>query len=494
MTRVATERGSWRGAARRLLALAAACVPWGCATGPSPSELANHEQRQAAALGEVLPLPRPLAPRLAFADAVSAPGSFLEVDQKVLLAGLRQRKLFGEVTGLGPEGTPAAAREQGFSFMLRFVEGAYHHLSLRDHAHHLGGYELIGLADGSTRRIGLETREDERYLVVMPGGATIDTGRKRGVTSAVEFRALLEAVERETRSLLAVGRPPAESKPASSEVAPAAGGPARRWAVVVGVSKYRNAGKAGLADLAYADADATAFAALLKQRGWPESSIKLLVNEQATKGNVEVALESWLTKAGPDDLVVLFWSGHGFPDPADPEKVYFACHDTDLSVPATGCRMDKARAAIEELKARNVVVLADTCHAGKLVTRGGKGVGGIAVGGYVEKLRQDAAVPKGWIFMVSAETDRLAVEHSSWSHGAFTHCLLEALGGAADGFESSGARDGVVTMGELRAYLTSAMPEETQKVLGAAKRPLIVSSAGSPEIWNLAITGKRAPQ
>jgi uncharacterized caspase-like protein len=481
----------WSGLA--VAAAAAALGLPGCLR-PTAEDLAAYEKSHAAFLGEVLPLDRPLAPRLAYVDAVSAPGSFLEADQRVLVAALRQRKSFGEVVTLPRNSTPVAAREQAFPFLLRFVEGAYHHLSVRDHAHHLGQYELTCLADGCTRRIGLETREDERYLVVQPGGATIDTGRQRGVTSAVEFRALLEAVERETRSLLAVGRPSAGSKPAPSEAAAAAGGPARRWAVVVGVSKYRNAGKAGLADLAYADADATAFAALLKRQGWPEGSIKLLVNEQATKGNVEVALESWLTKAGPDDLVVLFWSGHGFPDPADPEKVYFACHDTDLSVPATGCRMDKARAAIEELKARNVVVLADTCHAGKLVTRGGKGVGGIAVGGYVEKLRQDAAVPKGWIFMVSAETDRLAVEHSSWSHGAFTHCLLEALGGAADGFESSGARDGVVTMGELRAYLTSAMPEETQKVLGAAKRPLIVSSAGSPEIWNLAITGKRAPQ
>jgi len=275
---------------------------------------------------------------------------------------------------------------------------------------------------------------------------------------------------------------------------PATGLRAQRWAVVVGISKYQNAGKAGLANLVYADSDAEAFSAALKSQGWKESNVKVLTNEQATEKNVKIALESWLTKAGPDDLIVLFWSGHGYPDPEDPEKVYFACHDTDLSIPATGYRMDKVRAAIAEAKARNVLILADTCHAGKLVTRGDKGVGGISVEGYMQKLQRESTVPKGWIFMVSAEADRQAIEHTSWSNGAFTHCLLKGLAGAADGFESSGAKDGVITMGELRAYLSSAMPEETQKLLGVAKRPMIATSTGNPDIWNLAITGKSAPE
>jgi hypothetical protein len=30
-----------------------------------------------------------------------------------------------------------------------------------------------------------------------------------------------------------------------------------------------------------------------------------------------------------------------------------------------------------------------------------------------------------------------------------------------------------------------ALPEETQKVLGAAKHPVITTSTGDPDIWNL---------
>lgn len=262
----------------------------------------------------------------------------------------------------------------------------------------------------------------------------------------------------------------------------------QQWAVVVGLSEYANNGQSGLTNLAFADDDAKAFANSLKQQGWSSSHIKLLTNEQATQRNIMIAMESWLTKAGPDDMIVLFWSGHGFPDPEDPEKVYFACYDTDIRIPATGYRMDRIRAILEERNARNVIVLADTCHAGKLITRGNDKAIGISP--YVNSLVKKKDIPKGWIFMVASDVDRKAIEDSSWSHGAFTHCLLNALSGKADGYQSAGAEDGIVTMGELRAYMNSVMPDETQRILGVAKRPVITTSTGDPGIWDLSLIVK----
>ena len=258
----------------------------------------------------------------------------------------------------------------------------------------------------------------------------------------------------------------------------------QQWAVVVGLSEYANSGQNDLSNLVYADDDAKAFASSLKQQGWSSSHIRLITNEQATQRSIMIAMESWLTKAGPDDMVVLFWSGHGFPDPADPEKVYFACYDTDIRIPATGYRMDRIRTILEERNARNVIVMADTCHAGKLITRGDEKAIGITP--YVNSLVKKKDVPKGWIFMVASDVDRKAIEDSSWSHGAFTHCLLKALNGAADGYQSAGVKDGVVTMGELRAFMNSAMPDETQRILGVAKRPIITTSTGDPETRRLA--------
>ncbi len=255
------------------------------------------------------------------------------------------------------------------------------------------------------------------------------------------------------------------------------------WAVIIGISQYQYSGqKNGLTNLIFADDDAKAFARSLCNLGWSESHMKLLTNEEATQRNIMIALKSWLTKAGPDDQIILFWAGHGYADPEDPEKVYLATYDTDISIPATGYRMDEVRKALEEIRSKNVVLFADTCHAGKLITRG-NGNRGISIMPNIRK----QSIPKGWIFMVGADTDRQAIEHTSWSNGAFTHSLIKGLNGEADGFHSAGARDGMVTMGELKDYMKTSMPDETQKVLGVAKHPVITTSTGDPGIWNMTL-------
>ena len=105
----------------------------------------------------------------------------------------------------------------------------------------------------------------------------------------------------------------------------------QHWAVVVGISKYAYSGSNGLTDLIFADDDARTFARVLMRLGWRQGHIKVLVNEEATKRNITIALESWLTKAGPKDRLVLFWAGHAFPDPEDPEKIYFAGMEISVS-------------------------------------------------------------------------------------------------------------------------------------------------------------------
>lgn len=259
-------------------------------------------------------------------------------------------------------------------------------------------------------------------------------------------------------------------------------GTAKSWAIIIGISKYQYHGTNGLENLIFADDDANAFAQSLRNIGWRDSHIKLLTNEAATQRNIMIALKSWLTKAGPDDQIILFWAGHGYPDPEDPEKVYLATYDTEISIPATGYRMDEVRRAIEEIGAKNVILFADTCHAGKLITRG-NGNRGISI---IPDIREKS-IPKGWVFMVGADTDRQAIEDTSWSNGAFTHSLIKGLSGAADGFQSAGAKDGIVTMGELKDYMKTAMPDETLKVLGVAKHPVITTSTGDPDIWNLTL-------
>jgi hypothetical protein len=258
------------------------------------------------------------------------------------------------------------------------------------------------------------------------------------------------------------------------------------FAVVVGISQYEHQGRNPLPNLAFAEDDAYSFAQILRDLGWSESHIKLLVNEKATRENLSIALESWLTKAGKDDIVVLFWSGHGYQDPENPQKTYMACYDTKMWIPATGYRMDHVRNALAELNTKHVVVLADTCYAGGLATQRGIQV----VNPYLKKLKEESPFPKGWVWMMGADVDRQAIEHSSWKNGAFTHVMLKALSGKADGFQGAGTKDGIVSLGELRAYMQTVMPDETHKVIGVAKHPTVITSSYDPEVWELSLKVK----
>jgi hypothetical protein len=258
------------------------------------------------------------------------------------------------------------------------------------------------------------------------------------------------------------------------------------FAVVVGISRYYHQQRNPLPNLAFAEDDAYAFAQILRDLGWSDSHIKLLVNEKATRENISIALESWLTKAGKDDMVVLFWSGHGYFDPENPQKTYLACYDTKMWIPATGYRMDHVRNALSELRTKHVVVLADTCYAGGLATTRGIGV----VNPHLKKLKEESPFPKGWVWMVGADTDRQSIEHSSWKNGAFTHVMLKGLSGKADGYQGAGAKDGVVDLGELRAYMQTVMPDETLKVIGVAKHPTIITSSYDTEVWKLSLKVK----
>jgi uncharacterized caspase-like protein len=257
----------------------------------------------------------------------------------------------------------------------------------------------------------------------------------------------------------------------------------QRWAVVVGISQYRFSGPGGFGNLNFADNDAKDFYKKLLELGWEEDHISLLVDEQATKRSIEYALESWLRRSGQNDLVVVFWATHGWPDPEDPEKAYFASYDSKPSDLSSGLRMDRVRQSIQERRAKNVVFIADTCHSGKVIRSDDPRATSVLPA--LEAMQNTKTIPKGWVFITSADSDRKAYEDKAWSNGALTHVLIEGLDGSADGYQSIGRQDGTVSLGELRAYISSRMVEESIRVLGARLEPLFYTTSGDPAIWEI---------
>jgi uncharacterized caspase-like protein len=181
-----------------------------------------------------------------------------------------------------------------------------------------------------------------------------------------------------------------------------------------------------------------------------------LENERATGAAMREALFVFLQQADWDDLVVIYYAGHGAPDPSRPENLYLFPTDADLDrIAATAFPMWDVKTALRrQIAAERVLVLADACHSA-----------GAADGDIVRDAKpnpiaggfQNLFTPSRRLMMTAADTNELSLEDARWDgHGVFTYFVLGGLNGAAD---LDG--NGIVTFTELFEYVRTNVRDET---------------------------------
>lgn len=228
----------------------------------------------------------------------------------------------------------------------------------------------------------------------------------------------------------------------------------KRWAVVVGVGEYESA---DIPDLEFAPSDARAVKEFLESdAAGPFDEVLYLENEQATGAAMREALFVFLQQADWDDLVVIYYAGHGAPDPGRPDNLYLLPTDAELgSLAATGFPMWDVKTALRrQIAAERVLVIADACHSAG--TADGDVVGGSTsneiAGGF-----QGLFTPSRRLMMTAADTNEFSLEDERWGgHGVFTHFLLDGLRGAGD---LDG--NGIVTFTELFDHVSQNVREAT---------------------------------
>lgn len=239
----------------------------------------------------------------------------------------------------------------------------------------------------------------------------------------------------------------------------------RKFGFIVGISKYKfNEG--GLNDLNYADADARSIREFLmtsRGGGFSSSDLFYLTNEEATVEGVRAALRLFLPRATENDLVFIFFAGHGAPDPFDPQMLYLLLHDSKVAdLPATGLRMSEVQSLLDgQLSARRVVVLIDACHSAGI--SGKRLVAGRQLERAENNLFNLQAIKlfreEGRAVLTSSDVNEISEEGINWGggHGVFTWALLQGLDGAADL-----NNDRVITAGELFDFVSDKVRKETK--------------------------------
>ena len=238
-------------------------------------------------------------------------------------------------------------------------------------------------------------------------------------------------------------------------------GRGKLWAVVIGVSNYKNL--TAKDQLEFAHRDASEFAAFLRSPNggaFPSNQLTLLTNQAATLSAMRSALGTTLPRSvEPDDLVIIFFAGHGVVEGEN--DGYLLAHDSDpQNLYATALQISELNRIISErLKARSVILITDACHSGRLGWAArGSGESRSLVNRYLDEVGKSG---KGVFRLLASRADQLSYEDKRFGggHGCFTWYLLEGLRGKADR-----DTDGVVRIGELLDYLSEQVPKATQSL------------------------------
>lgn len=245
----------------------------------------------------------------------------------------------------------------------------------------------------------------------------------------------------------------------------AAGATAGR-ALVVGISKHRDSS----INLNFADRDATGFADFLGTgrgpAGFAGDKLRVLLNDRATRSALSSGLESFLAGAEENEVVVLFYAGHGAPgrEADGAQRLYLIPHDVRVeNVAGSAYPMSAVLQLLSSVRARHLIVFVDACHSGGI---GGEDVAALGQKRRLEHEETDInkeflrrvghAAPSRVVF-ASAERNQVAFEPVELRAGVFTYYLQKGLKGAAD---EDG--DHVVTLGELLEYVRSGVRHYTK--------------------------------
>src|SRR5262245_35164463 len=210
--------------------------------------------------------------------------------------------------------------------------------------------------------------------------------------------------------------------------------------LTIGVSRHKVPGN----DLRHAAKDARDLAAALKAHEgklFARVQTRTLTDSQATRQNIEEALD-WLAKqVKAGDYVIVFVSGHGNIDSLG--HYYFVPHDYEPGRDRTAVRWTLFHDTLSRLPGKRFLIV-DTCRSG--------GAGGVGTPvSPADSLK--GLVEQGLITYAACMAGEFSYEAPGQGHiqnGYFTCALIEALSGKAD---ANG--DGIITLAEVDAYVAN---------------------------------------
>ena len=236
-----------------------------------------------------------------------------------------------------------------------------------------------------------------------------------------------------------------------------------RVALIIGVEGYKSA-----AEAKYAINDANMFQNYAEiVLGVPARNIKLLTNEQATRGEILLALKAWLPTVTQRDQseLFIFYAGHGMPT-ADGSSAYLVPFDANVQLlEDTGISRTRLYSEIKAVAPKSATFFFDNCYGG--TNRDDQ----LLLASRPLSIKvEESPVPANFLVFNAGESDQTAGVLDEVKHGRFSYFLFKGLEGEAD-LDGNGK----ISAGELQGYIRDAVSRysagsQTPTMLGNTER------------------------
>jgi hypothetical protein len=205
------------------------------------------------------------------------------------------------------------------------------------------------------------------------------------------------------------------------------------YAVIVGIASYNH-----MPTLKYTDDDAYQVYAFLKSPeggAIPDERISLLIDESASRQRILAEMESTFAKADENDVIMLYYSGHGLPGSFLP--IDFDGYNNVL-------QHAEIKEILDKSQAKHKIVLADACHSGSLLAMKTP-FNATRMQSFLDGFESASA---GTALFTSSKSEEISMETSGLRQGIYSHYLIRGLRGEAD---ANGNK--IVTISELYEYV-----------------------------------------
>ena len=243
-----------------------------------------------------------------------------------------------------------------------------------------------------------------------------------------------------------------------------------KWAVLIGIEHYQRANP-----LRFTLNDVKRLSETLTLRGDFDRVVKFVDNSdqerfRPSRANLMRELPEFLGKPGADDLVLVYFSGHGFKDKAG--NLYLAPIDCDpANPPPTGIALEWLREKLAACKAKLKVLVLDACHAG---TEKGSGAADSVA---ADELGAPFGELDGVVTLASSSTNEQSQIWELKRQSLFSYWLDQGLRGHADL-----DLDGEITLDELYNYVYRHVTRSAKVEFSLTQTPVRIVRSDVPGV------------